>query len=174
MTQVPPKSVNRSVLAGLAAAWVKARSERPLQAAAELVLPPSPAQKREVGADPSGHPENMPPAVVIGRVAAKLGYPGLPVAQRLRVQRLVHYGFGSGLGLAYAVFARQRKAGGTVDGALVGLAVYLATHGSLLPALRIQRPPWRLAPAAVTWEAGSHVIWGAALARIGLMLGAWR
>jgi len=48
-------------------------------------------------------------------------------------------------------------------GALAGLAIYAGTHASVLPALGIQRPPWRLAPAAVVWESMSHVVFGAAL-----------
>jgi hypothetical protein len=27
----------------------------------------------------------------------------------------------------------------------------------------VQRPPWRLAPAAVVWESTSHAVFGAAL-----------
>jgi hypothetical protein len=99
------------VVAGLVASWVKALSEPRLQAAAERILPPSPAQKQEVGADPTGRPENMPPPVLAGRGR----------------------------------------------GTLAGLAIYAGTHASLLPALGIQRPPWRLAPAAVVWESTSHV-----------------
>ena len=48
-------------------------------------------------------------------------------------------------------------------GALAGLAIYAGSHGSALPALGIQRPPWRLAPAAVAWELTSHLVFGAAL-----------
>ena len=57
------------VLSGRVASWVKAFSEPRLQAVAESILPPSPAQKLEVGADPSGHPQNLPPAVIVGRAA---------------------------------------------------------------------------------------------------------
>ena len=62
------------VLSGLAASWVKAFSEPRLQAVAESILPPSPAQKLDVGADPSGHPQNMPPAVIVGRIASAFGH----------------------------------------------------------------------------------------------------
>ena len=48
-------------------------------------------------------------------------------------------------------------------GALAGLAIYAGTHGSVLPALGIQHPPWRLAPEAVAWESISHLVFGAAL-----------
>jgi putative membrane protein len=152
----------QGVVAGLVASWVKAFSEPQLQTAAERVLPPSPAQKQEVGADPAGRPENMPPAVLVGRLAAALGHP-LTDGQRLRAQQAIHYGFGAGLGVAYGVAARRWGGATRGRGALAGLAIYAATHGSVLPALGIQRPPWRLAPAAVAWESASHAVFGAAL-----------
>ena len=136
------------VVVGLVASWIKALSEPRLQAAAEWILPPSPAQKQEVGADPTGRPENMPPAVL---------------ADRVRVQQVIHYGFGAGLGVAYSAVARRWPAASRGRGALAGLAIYAGTHGSVLPALGIQLPPWRLAPAAVGWESTSHVVWGTAL-----------
>jgi putative membrane protein len=149
--------------AGLVASWVKALSEPRLQAAAERILPPAPAQKQEVGADPSGRPENMPPAVLVGLVAAALGHQGLTDRQRLRAQQVIHYGAGAALGLAYRAAASRWPAVTRGRGALAGLAIYAGTHGSLLPALGVQRPPWRLAPAAVVWEATSHAVFGTAL-----------
>jgi putative membrane protein len=156
----------QGVIVGLAASWVKAQSEPPLQAAAERILPPSPAQKQEVGTDPTGRPENMPPAVVADRVVRSLGHCGLTAPQRVRAQNVMHYGFGAGLGLAYNVATSRWPAASRGRGALAGLAIYAGTHGSLLPALGIQRPPWRLAPAAVLWESTSHVVFGTALAAV--------
>jgi uncharacterized membrane protein YagU involved in acid resistance len=150
------------VVAGLVASWVKAFSEPQLQTAAERILPPSPAQKQEVGADPAGRPDNMPPAVLVGRLAAALGHP-LTDWQRLRAQQAIHYGFGAGLGVAYGVAATRWRVATRGRGALAGLAIYAATHASVLPALGIQRPPWRLAPAAVAWESASHAVFGATL-----------
>jgi uncharacterized membrane protein YagU involved in acid resistance len=104
----------------------------------------------------------MPPAVLVGRLAAALGHP-LTDGQRLRAQQAIHYGFGAGLGIAYGVAAKRWHGATRGRGALAGLAIYAATHASVLPALGIQRPPWRLAPAAVVWESASHAIFGAAL-----------
>jgi putative membrane protein len=153
----------QGVIAGLVASWIKAVSEPRLQVAAERLLPPSPAQKQEVGADPTGRPENMPPAVLIGRAAAALGHEEPTAYQRVRAQRVIHYGFGAGLGAAYDIAASRWSPASRGLGALAGLAIYVGTHGSLLPALGIQRPPWRLAPAAVAWESTSHVLFGIAL-----------
>jgi uncharacterized membrane protein YagU involved in acid resistance len=150
------------VIAGLVASWIKALTEPRLQAGAERILPPSPSQKLDVGADPSGHPENMPPAVLVDRATVALGHP-LTLAQRLRAQNVIHYGMGAGLGVAYSAAASRWPAARRGRGSLAGLAIYAGTHGSLLPALGIQRPPWRLAPAAVAWESTSHLVFGVAL-----------
>ena len=76
----------KGVIAGLVASWVKAVTESRLQALAEAILPPSPSQKQDVGADPSGHPENMPPAVLVARATGAFGRrPTVP--QRLRAQQ---------------------------------------------------------------------------------------
>ena len=153
----------QGVIAGLVASWVKALSEPPLQAAAERILPPSPGEKQEVGADPTGHPDNMPPAVLVGRAARALGHGELTAHQRVRAQQVIHYVFGAALGVGYRAVTTRWPAASRGDGALAGLAIYAGTHGSLLPALRIQRPPWQLAPSAVAWESTSHVVFGIAL-----------
>ena len=152
----------KGVIAGLVASWVKALTEPRLQALAEAILPPSPSQKQDVGADPSGHPENMPPAVLVDRATVALGR-RVTVPQRLRAQQVIHYGMGAGLGVAYSAAASRWPAASRARGALAGVAIYAGAHGALLPALGIQRPPWRLSPAAVAWESTSHVVFGVAL-----------
>ena len=152
----------KGVIAGLVASWVKALTEPRLQGLAEAILPPSPSQKQDVGADPSGHPENMPPAVLVDRATVALGR-RLTVPQRLRAQQVIHYGMGAGLGVAYSAAASRWPAATRARGALAGLAIYAGAHGSLLPALGIQRPPWRLSAAAVAWESTSHLVFGVAL-----------
>jgi putative membrane protein len=161
-------------LSGLAASWVKAFSEPRLQAVAESILPPSPAQKLDVGADPSGHPQNMPPAVIVGRIASAFGHSRLTDGQRVRAQRVIHYAVGTGLGVAYNRVATRWPAVTRGTGSLAGLAIYAGTHGSSLPALGIQRPPWHLARAAVAWEATSHLLFGATLETARRLLGAPR
>jgi putative membrane protein len=163
----------KGVIAGLVASWVKALTEPRLQTLAEAILPPSPSQKQDVGTDPSGHPENMPPAVLVNRAAVALGR-RLTVRQRLRAQHVIHYATGAGLGAAYSAAASRWPAASRGRGALAGVAIYAGTHGSLLPALGIQRPPWRLSPAAVAWESTSHLVFGVALETARSALGARR
>jgi len=71
-SQGTPHGAVAGVVVGVLASF-----SEPRQVVAERLLPPSPAQKRAVGADPGGHPENMPPAVVVGWVAVVLGHAGL-------------------------------------------------------------------------------------------------
>jgi putative membrane protein len=104
----------------------------------------------------------MPPAVLVDRATVALGR-RLTVPQRLRAQQVIHYGMGAGLGVAYSAAASRWPAASRARGALAGVAIYAGTHGSLLPALGIQRPPWRLSPAAVVWESTSHLAFGVAL-----------
>jgi putative membrane protein len=163
----------KGVIAGLVASWIKALTEPRLQAVAERILPPSPTQKQDVGADPSGHPENMPPAVLVDRATVAVGH-RLTVPQRLRAQKAIHYGFGAGLGVAYSAAASRWPATRRGRGCVAGLAIYAGAHGSILPALGIQRPPWRLAPATVAWESTSHVVFGAALEAARAALGGRR
>src|SRR3954453_23569019 len=162
------------IIVGLGASWIKALTEPRLQSVAERILPPSPTQKQEVGADPGGRPANMPPAVLANRTAVALGHGALTTRQRLRVQEAIHYGFGAGIGVAYSVAAKRWGGVRRGRGALAGLAIYAGTHASVLPALGIQRPPWRLAPAAVLWESTSHVVFGAALEAVRRALGGRR
>jgi putative membrane protein len=163
LANVQPMARGKGVIGGVVASWVKALSEPPLQAAAERIRPSSPAQKQEVGADPTGRPENMPPAVLADRAAVALGHRGLSPSQRVRVQHVIHYAFGAGLGVLYYAAAARWPLVSRGRGVLAGLAIYAGTHDPLLPALGIQRPPWRLAPAAVAWESASHLLFGAAL-----------
>jgi uncharacterized membrane protein YagU involved in acid resistance len=150
-------------LASIPASKFKAVSERRLQRAAETLWPPSESEKQLVGADPTGHLDNMPPAVIADRVARRLGYGTLDRATKLRIQTVIHYSFGALSGSVYRALAEAFPAATAGAGTAAGAGLYLASHGSTLPLLRIQAPPWRLPRAAVAWELSSHLLFGAAL-----------
>ena len=116
----------------------------------------------------------MPPAVIVGRIASAFGHSRLTDGQRVSAQRVIHYAVGTGLGVAYNCVATRWPAVTRGTGSLAGLVIYAGSHGSVLPVLGIQRPPWRLAPSAVAWEATSHVVFGAALESARRVLGASR
>jgi uncharacterized membrane protein YagU involved in acid resistance len=161
------KTLARAALLGAAASIpaskLKAISERRLQRAAETLWPPTEQEKRLVGADPTGHLENMPPAVLADRVARRLGHEPLDAATKLRIQNVIHYSFGAISGSVYGALAERFPPAARGAGTAAGAGLYLASHGSTLPLLRIQAPPWRLPRAAFVWEFTSHLVFGAAL-----------
>lgn len=149
--------------ASIPASKFKGITESPLQRAAEALWPPSDQEKQLVGADPTGHLENMPPAVLADRIARRLGYGPLDTATKLRIQNVIHYSFGAFSGSVYGALAEAFPPATAGAGTAAGAGLYLASHGSTLPLLRIQEPPWRLPRAAVVWEFTSHLLFGAAL-----------
>lgn len=148
---------------GIAASWVKAVSEPPLQELFEHLVQPTAREKELVGADPAGHPDRMPPAELADRLVRRASGSGLSYQQRVSVLKPVHYGFGAALGVAYVGAACRWPAVTRGLGLPAGLAIYGFTHASALPLLRIQEPVWKLPAAAVLWEGTSHLLFGFAL-----------
>jgi putative membrane protein len=150
-------------VASLPASKFKALTESPLQRAAETLWSPTEQDKELVGTDPTGHIENMPPAVLADRVARRLGRGPLTRQAKLRIQNVVHYGTGALAGVAYGVLAEAFPSVTAGTGTAAGFAVYVVGHGTALPLLRVQEPPWRLPRAAVLWEFTSHLLFGLVL-----------
>jgi uncharacterized membrane protein YagU involved in acid resistance len=150
-------------IASIPASKIKALTESPLQRAAEALWPPTAQEKELVGTDPTGHIENMPPAVLADRVATRLGRGPLTRRTRLRIQNVVHYGTGAMAGVTYGILAEAFPSVTAGAGTAAGVAVYATGHGTALPLLRVQEPPWRLPRAAVLWEFTSHLVFGLAL-----------
>jgi putative membrane protein len=149
--------------ASIPASRIKGLTESPLQSAAEALWPPTAQEKELVGTDPTGHLDNMPPAVLADRVARRLGRGPLPRPVKLRIQNVVHYSFGVMAGAAYGVLAEAFPSLRAGTGTVAGAAVYAAGHGATLPLLGVQEPPWRLPRAAFAWELTSHLVFGMAL-----------
>ncbi|MFC6010988.1 DUF1440 domain-containing protein [Nocardia lasii] len=159
----------QGAVVSLVASAVKAASEPPLQRFFESRFPPTPAQKDLVGADPSGHPENMPPAVIAEKIAETGFGTTLDTHQKIAIQHGIHYGFGMVLGAAYGLATQRHPGLNRGAGIPAGLALYGLTHASLLPLLGVQPPLWRMPLSAVCWEATSHAVFGATMT-LGLRL----
>jgi putative membrane protein len=159
------KTVITGVAVGVAASWAKAKafSEPRLQKLFECVIQPTAAEKELVGADPSGHPDRMPPAELADRLANRLRGRGLPRQQRVSVLNPVHYGFGAALGVAYVGAARRWPGTTRGMGVLAGLMIYGSTHASPYPCCGSREPPWKLPASAVLWEGTSHLVFGLSL-----------
>lgn len=158
----PATTVIVGVAAGLVGSWVKALVEAPMQVQAEKIWPPEPGQKDLVGADPGGQLVRMPPAVIVKAAWKRFRGVELDDARALQIQSVIHYAFGAGYGTAYALIGRRTPAATRLVGAPGGFVLYAATHGTLLPVLKVQPPPTRLPRAALLWEGGSHVVFGVA------------
>jgi putative membrane protein len=150
-------------VASIPASKFKALTESPLQLAAERLWSPTAQDRELVGTDPTGHIENMPPAVLADRAARRLGRGPLTRQAKLRIQNVIHYGTGAMAGVAYGVLADAFPSVTAGAGTAAGVAVYALGHGTALPLLRVQEPPWRLPRAAVLWEFTSHLLFGLAL-----------
>jgi putative membrane protein len=161
------RSIGTAALIGatvsILASVLKGIGERSLQRAAESLWPPTEAQKELVGADPSGRPENMPPAVLADRVARWLGHAPLDDRSKIRAQKVIHYTFGAVFGAGYSIAAKLIPTVTTGMGVPAGAALYAVTHASVLPLLGIQEPPGRLPRSAVAWEFTSHLGFGLTL-----------
>ena len=148
---------------GVVAAWIKALSEPRLQQVTERLWPPKPEQKEMVGADPAGHPDNAPPALIVDSVTRAVAHRPATRDERVKGTLVIHYVFGAGLGAAYALLTQHRPEIARGAGSLAGAALYVLTHGTALPIQGLQEPPWRLPASAVAWEFSSHVMFGVAL-----------
>ena len=151
------------LVAGVIATIAKGRAESLLQPVAEKIWPVSSADKRVPGADPAGHPENMPPGEIASR-AARTVVDGQPNDDTVTAAAAgLHWGMGVGSAVAYTLLSGRYPRLRVGLGAPAGLFLFAATHGSSLPLAGLQPVPWKMPRAAVAWEAASHVVYGVAL-----------
>ncbi|GAA4020965.1 hypothetical protein GCM10022631_38590 [Deinococcus rubellus] len=145
--------------AGLIGAYVKSLVEPPLQTLAEHSFPPTPAEKKMIGADPTGRIDHMPPAEMIQAAADARGV-DLSKPQKLAAQQGVHYALGASVGAVYGALAEVAPGITVGEGLPAGAVLYGLTHASAVPATGFQAWPWQLPLSAVLWEAGSHLAYG--------------
>jgi len=145
--------------AGILGAYVKSLVEPPLQTLAEHFFVPTPAEKKMIGADPSGRIDHMPPAEMIQAAADAEGM-DLSKDQKLAAQQGIHYTLGAGLGAVYGALAELAPGVTVGAGVPAGAVLYGLTHASAVPATGFQAWPWQLPLSAVLWEAGSHLAYG--------------
>ncbi|MEJ5946452.1 DUF1440 domain-containing protein [Pseudokineococcus basanitobsidens] len=149
--------------AGAAATYAKTKAEVTLQPLAERVLPPSAAAEQRPGADPTGHPERMPPAELVDRALRATTGEAASTQQRTQGSTWLHRGMGVGFAVVYALASERAWPLRLGAGAPAGLALYGLTHASTLPAAGLQPPLRELPRAALVWEPGSHVVYGVVL-----------
>lgn len=146
-------------VSGVVGAYVKSLAEPPLQTLAESLFPPTPAEKKMIGADISGRPDHMPPAEMV-QAAADALETDISKPQKMAAQQAIHYTLGAGLGAVYGALAEISPAVTRGAGIPAGAVMYGLTHATAVPATGFQAWPWQLPPSAVLWEAGSHLAYG--------------
>lgn len=154
------KGAVAGLVAGLIGSWVKSKVEPPMQKVGEKLFPPTPAQKNLRGADTTGHPLNMPPAILVKEVAEKIsGHQPDDEATEAAMME-IHYMFGTALGIGYGIVAEELPDVTVGAGVPIGAAMWAGTHGSVVPALGLQEPPDEMPAAWYVWEFGSHLVYG--------------
>jgi hypothetical protein len=148
-------SIGRGVVAGLAGtaamtalqlAVRKARGQR-----LDTPVPrtwadaPAPAQLAKKAAE----------AVGKGRKVTKKDVPLLT--------NVMHWGYGISWGAAYGALAHAARPDPRVAGPLLGLGVWAASYGELVP-LGIYEPPWRYPVSELALDLGYHLAYGTAVA----------
>lgn len=154
------KGAVAGLVAGLVGSWVKSKVEPPLQKLGENLFPPVSGQKSLRGADITGHPLNMPPAILVKEVSEK-AVGEKPDSQTTEAAMMgIHYVFGTALGAAYGIAAEEFPAVTSGAGVPAGAVMWAVTHGSTVPALGLQEPPQEMPGAWYVWEFGSHLVYG--------------
>jgi hypothetical protein len=59
------------------------------------------------------------------------------------LDQAMHLGYGAALGIAYALTLGRRRRRGMARGLAFGLGTWLLGSWALMPAARVNRPPWR-------------------------------
>ncbi len=79
------------------------------------------------------------------------------------IGRVVHYVFGGGFALAYAVVRSRQPKIGIGMGLAFGVALWVLSDTILIPATRLGRPWWRYSPAQRANALLSHLCYAAAV-----------
>ncbi|MDR6157795.1 putative membrane protein [Chryseobacterium sp. SLBN-27] len=153
----------KGITVGLLASFVKSLVEPPLQKLGEKKFPPKEDELKMRGADVNCQPENMPPAVLAKKVYTKITHKELSYNDTLQSMKIIHYALGTLVGVSYVLLANKNKHFGAGEGIVAGIAVWALTHGSTVPALKLQGKVSEMPKSWWVWEFGSHVIFGVSM-----------
>lgn len=98
------------------------------------------------------------PAQVAGRALGAVG--ARPPARWIPpLTQVMHWGYGTTWGLAYALARGRTPRRVLVEGPAFGLLVWAASYAELVP-LGIYRPPWTYGLRTIAEDVGYHVAFG--------------
>lgn len=103
----------------------------------------------------------LPPRLITMQVMRKVGaLPHLTSRQRTALTLACHFGYGAGMGSAYALTAHRVPGHPLAKGVGFGLAVWGASYLGLLPAMGVLPPATRTPLRRNLLMIGAHVVWG--------------
>jgi uncharacterized membrane protein YagU involved in acid resistance len=108
--------------------------------------------------------EDLPPETVTENLSSKLGAEGWveEVGPGLAAS-IVHYGAGAVAGAAYGPLSKLSRGQPVASGIGYGIAVWAASYGGWLPALRLYPPLKKQSRRRAGLILASHIVWGATL-----------
>jgi hypothetical protein len=115
--------------------------------------------------DGTGDPwEGAPaPAVVARRVLEGVFRQEVSAERIPLLTHLMHWGYGTGWGVAYGLLQGTVRANPLVHGALFGTGVWAASYLQLVP-MGIYEPPWEYPPETLALDLSYHLVYGVATA----------
>lgn len=102
------------------------------------------------------------PAQVAKRVMEGIFQHKVTLAQVPTLTQVVHWGYGTAWGTAYAVIQESVRRP-LVSGVALAAAI-TATDYTVLPAMKLYDPPWEYEPATLAKDFGHHLVHGLAVA----------
>jgi uncharacterized membrane protein YagU involved in acid resistance len=156
----PRKTILVGVAAGILASWLKALAEKPLQNEGLKLFPATSAELKLKGADLQGHPQNMPPAIMVKKIHEIFTDEKLNNQDAIKMMPYIHYSLGTLLALTYVHARKKDKKVALCGGFPAGAAMFALTHGSIVPALGLQAELKKMPKSWWVWEFGSHLLFG--------------
>ncbi|TDB63348.1 DUF1440 domain-containing protein [Arundinibacter roseus] len=103
---------------------------------------------------------DSPPVVLTERVTQETTGHVLPESQKPAVEQSAHWIFGTGIGALYGGVTEAFPQAQKGMGSMLGVALYGATHGSVLPMLNTEPWPLHKPLKFATSEFSGHILYG--------------
>lgn len=157
-TQKPSAVVARAVVAGLAGTAVMTAWQT---GAAKLFPSDDESGSGKKGGDPW---KKAPvPAQVARRFIRKGVHKDVPADRIPLLTNVMHWGYGTGWGVPYAVLAQTTHRARLGDGLLLGLTVWAASYAQLVP-MGFYELPWKYPAKDVALDISYHLAYGLGVA----------
>ncbi len=103
---------------------------------------------------------DSPPAVLADRVSKETTGHVIPATKKPAIEQSAHWLFGTGIGAIYGGVTEVLPQSRQGMGSMLGVALYGATHGSVLPMLNTEPWPLHKPLKFATSEFSGHVLYG--------------